>query len=246
MQQDEETASGDGRVAPPTPLWMKLVAVAVVLVVMLAGLYLFGGVLADGYWVSVGLAVAWFVLAGAVLGKLAKRRPGLRWPVRATVLAAGIGIGAWFVIGSTTDDRVNERVVTGVTPARVVDPAQPSPDTPAPVRRPTNLARGAFSGLSTSGSGAATVVQLPDGSRKLTLTSFAVANGPDLRVYLSAGSVGANASGAAHVDLGDLKGNLGDQQYSLGRDVDLRRYSTVLIWCRAFSEGFAKASLRPV
>ncbi len=232
--------------APPAPLWMKVVAIPVALAVMLAGLYLFGGVLADGYWVSIALAVAWCVLAGAALGKLAKRRRGLRWPVRATVLAVGIGIGGWALVSSVSDDRVDERVVTGVAPARAGDAGPRAPGEPAPPARPVNLARGAFSGLSTSGRGTATIVRLPDGGRKLTLTGFATENGPDLRVYLSAGEVGANASGSAHVDLGDLKGNIGDQQYSVGRGVDLGRFSTVLIWCRAFSEGFAKAELRRI
>jgi electron transfer DM13 len=45
-------------------------------------------------------------------------------------------------------------------------------------------------------------------------------------------------------DLGALKGNKGDQQYDLPQGLDLDRYSTVVIWCRAFSVNFARAVLR--
>jgi hypothetical protein len=45
------------------------------------------------------------------------------------------------------------------------------------------------------------------------------------------------------VDLGGLKGNKGNQQYEISADVDLRRYSTAVIWCRAFSVLFALAPL---
>jgi hypothetical protein len=43
------------------------------------------------------------------------------------------------------------------------------------------------------------------------------------------------------VDLGGLKGNVGDQQYAIPPRTDLARYSTVVVWCRAFTVSFAKA-----
>jgi hypothetical protein len=39
-------------------------------------------------------------------------------------------------------------------------------------------------------------------------------------------------------------GNKGTQQYSLPADLDVDRYSSVVIWCRAFTVGFAKAELQ--
>jgi len=41
-----------------------------------------------------------------------------------------------------------------------------------------------------------------------------------------------------------LKGNIGNQQYELPGDVTVSRYSTVVIWCRAFSVLFARAPLQ--
>ena len=73
-----------------------------------------------------------------------------------------------------------------------------------------------------------------------TLTDFETDPGPDLRVYL------ATDEGASDfADLGALKGNRGDQQYELPASLDLDRYATVLVWCRAFSVGFGQAPLEP-
>jgi hypothetical protein len=75
----------------------------------------------------------------------------------------------------------------------------------------------------------------------LTLTDFAVANGPDLRVYLVPGD---GKDTGDHIDLGGLKGNKGNQQYDLPKDADIGRHRTVVIWCRAFSVAFARATLQ--
>ena len=78
----------------------------------------------------------------------------------------------------------------------------------------------------------------------LTLTGFEVDNGPDLRLYLVAGPARDEGEVRDYVDLGALKGNRGDQQYRLPAGVDLERYPTVVVWCRAFSVLFARAPTR--
>ena len=45
------------------------------------------------------------------------------------------------------------------------------------------------------------------------------------------------------IDLGDLKGNVGAQNYEIPPSVDLDRYSTVLVWCVRFSVAFGSAGL---
>ncbi|MBW3604379.1 MAG: DM13 domain-containing protein [Actinobacteria bacterium] len=45
------------------------------------------------------------------------------------------------------------------------------------------------------------------------------------------------------IDLGALKGNVGDQQYEIPDDVDIETLSTAVVWCRAFSIGFTSAAL---
>ncbi|MDP9385778.1 MAG: DM13 domain-containing protein, partial [Actinomycetota bacterium] len=107
--------------------------------------------------------------------------------------------------------------------------ATPTPKPRAAVR----LVRGAFRGADDHAtSGTATVVRLADGRRRLTFTGFESDGGVDVRVYLVAGD-GRDVSD--HVELGRLKGEAGDQQYTIPADVDLSRYGTVVLWCVPFT-----------
>jgi hypothetical protein len=45
------------------------------------------------------------------------------------------------------------------------------------------------------------------------------------------------------VDLGKLKGNKGNQNYTLPADLDLSRYRSAVIWCKRFAVGFGVAPL---
>jgi Electron transfer DM13 len=94
------------------------------------------------------------------------------------------------------------------------------------------LSRGAFVSGEHTTRGVAAVVRGRDGRRFVTLRGFATSPGPDLRVRVQPGDV----------DLGALKGNIGDQQYALPRG---RVPAQVVIWCRAFSATFGSARLRP-
>ena len=111
---------------------------------------------------------------------------------------------------------------------------------------PVALRQGSFYSIAHDGSGRATVYQLADGSRILRFESFEVLNGPDLHVYLAPidpvpNSVGAEIPGS--VDLGKLKGNIGDQNYDLPPDLDLAGFKSVVIWCQPFRVPFAAAAL---
>lgn len=96
------------------------------------------------------------------------------------------------------------------------------------------------------GSGQVSIYQLPDGSRILRLENFNVTNGPDLHVYLSAHpnpTSSAEVRQAGYVDLGSLKGNVGDQNYQIPADVDLNIQVSVVIYCQPFHVIFSVASL---
>ena len=54
----------------------------------------------------------------------------------------------------------------------------------------------------------------------------------------------ATVKNAGFVDLGVIKGNIGDQNYTLGSDLDLSKYRAVSIWCKRFSVNFGAAALR--
>lgn len=100
---------------------------------------------------------------------------------------------------------------------------------------------GAFTSLAHDTKGTAIVKDGPDGSRVLRLEDFETSNGPDVVVYLSAGDEGSYAKD--FVDLGALKGNVGNQNYAIPADIDLDRYDTVVIWCRRFTVAFGAAKL---
>jgi len=51
------------------------------------------------------------------------------------------------------------------------------------------------------------------------------------------------AANGDFVNLGELKGNLGDQNYEIPAGVDLAEFNTVEIWCERFSVGFGSAVL---
>jgi hypothetical protein len=86
--------------------------------------------------------------------------------------------------------------------------------------------------------GMAKVIRLDDASMILRLENFKATNGPDLYVYLA-----TDNSASDFVDLGRLKGNIGNQNYEIPEGTDFSRYDTVLIWCKAFSVLFGSAEL---
>ena len=89
------------------------------------------------------------------------------------------------------------------------------------------------------------MLKLGDGRRFLRLDDLRTGNGPDLFVYLSV----APADGQRDtfddnfVSLGRLKGNQGNQKYGIAVGVNLRRYQSVVIWCRRFTYAFGAAPL---
>src|SRR6202007_3475133 len=88
----------------------------------------------------------------------------------------------------------------------------------------------------------------PAGPRILRFTSFKTTNGPDLPVSLVAAKDASDSETvkqAGFVEVGALKGNIGDQNYELPSDLALTKYRAVTIWCKRFSVHFATAPLNP-
>ncbi|MBI2624387.1 DM13 domain-containing protein [Candidatus Parcubacteria bacterium] len=94
------------------------------------------------------------------------------------------------------------------------------------------------------GSGAAKIIEGTNGHRLLRLENFQVTNGPDLYVYLTKNSspTGNIKSLGDFINLGRLKGNVGDQNYEITQNVD--GYNTAVIWCRQFGALFSYAVLK--
>ena len=98
------------------------------------------------------------------------------------------------------------------------------------------------------GSGDAFVFKLQDGSHVVRFENFRSTNGPDLRVWLSSSpspQKSGDVTGGEWVDLGKLKGNVGNQNYVIPAGTDVSKFKSVVIWCRAFSVLFAAADFAP-
>jgi Electron transfer DM13 len=137
-----------------------------------------------------------------------------------TGIVAWLAFGYFGVQGLVIDETVNEAVPTfDVT---------------------ITEASGEFTSIDHETSGTATVLGDGTGQRFLRFEDLTTSNGPDVNVYLVNGS---GKDFADFVDLGNLKGNVGDQNYELPADVDLGVYDTVVLWCVRFSSPFGQAQL---
>ena len=112
---------------------------------------------------------------------------------------------------------------------------------------PQPIASGSFYNVVHEGKGKATIYKLgADAKYVLRLEDFQVLNGPDLHVWLVPvdpvpNSIGTEIEG--YVDLGKLKGNIGNQNYDLPANLDLKAIKSVVIWCQPFRVPFIAAPL---
>lgn len=122
-----------------------------------------------------------------------------------------------------------------------------APVEPTPERVVT--ARGDFISHEHGTTGEARLITLADGSRVLRLVDLDTSNGPDLKVWLAAAPVIEGEKGwfvfddEAYLDLGELKGNKGSQNYPIPDGVDISDLTSVTIWCDRFSVSFGAAEL---
>jgi Electron transfer DM13 len=157
-----------------------------------------------------------------------------KWTKILIPIAAVVVLVAWYAF---RPERlfVNRRVDEGMPTAQGGQATQP-------------LESGHFYSIAHPTEGTATIFQMGQGTRVLRLTSFRTSNGPDVHVYLVGADDAkdvATVQQAGFIDLGVLKGNIGDQNYMLGSDVDLSNYRAVSIWCKRFSVNFGAAALKP-
>lgn len=114
-----------------------------------------------------------------------------------------------------------------------------------PEEEPTVLFTGTFNEFDPihRADGTATIYELADGSRVLRFEDFSTSNGPYLRVRLVQ-SVPTNIRQDAgeYIELGPLKGNIGNQNYEIPDDVDLSNFEAALIYCFPFSINFTVAA----
>jgi hypothetical protein len=229
--------------------FVRLASIPVVVIVVLLGIWVTGAVITNNFAVAMWLTVGWMVVTGLACLAIAVRSAALRWPVLAAYVAVAVAAGGYLGSSTLVDDVVDQQVATAApaedAPSSAVDAgAKPSGKSRrATPPRNVRLRAGRFEAVRHPAAGIATVIRLAEGGRVLTLTDFDVDNGPDLRVYLVAGPARSEREVDDFVDLGGLKGNRGNQQYEIPDRVDIDRYATAVIWCRAFSVLFARAPL---
>ena len=184
--------------------------------------------------------------------------------ISGTAAIVGVGLAVFVVVWFEPhklfiDDRVDEGLPAaaaaeaeagGTAPMDEAssEPAGDAGEAPAS-GEPETLARGRFRPLEHDVLGEARILRLPDGSLFLRFDDLDVSNGPDLRVYLSVLPAPDDwyvYDDEEFLDLGDLKGNIGSQNYLLPAGIDLEKWKSAVIWCRRFSVGFAVAPLDPV
>jgi hypothetical protein len=129
----------------------------------------------------------------------------------------------------------------------VTEPMPETVDAAAEAGTVVTLVEGTFVDRSHPGTGVAKVLNDGSAQRFLRFDPFETDNGPDLFVYLTRADAAADAAAFGvdgdFVNLGRLKGNVGEQNYEIPVDVDLADFGTVVVWCDRFSVAFTAADL---
>ena len=187
--------------------------------------------------------------------------------VGAVVLVIVGAVGWWLLsplfISETVNEEfpfsVNAQVPESMTPQQVemvmegmsmveqpVEEAMPAMEAPS---GPTAVKTGTFRDADSfhKGEGTATVYMVGEDQHVLRLEDFRVTNGPDLRVLLVNHPDPQNrddVQGGGYIEVGSLKGNIGNQNYEIPAGTDIGAASSVVIYCRPFHVVFSVAPLQ--
>ncbi|MGI8944966.1 MAG: DM13 domain-containing protein [Thermoleophilaceae bacterium] len=258
-----QTSIRRGRESGSSSVGRLLAVVAGLAVAYAAGSFVLQAYVAQTRSAAAILVVVWSVVIGIAAVVIARHDRGLRIPAAGTWLVATlatVAIGYWT---GFRDTEVDEQIPVAGSQAQGAERAaalggsdaaaseraaradgaatatEKPPSKPAPTG-PVSLATASFVGVDGhDGEGMAEIVKAADGERTLTFSGFDVDPGPDINVYLSSDSAGV--SGAKLI--GDLKGNKGDQRYTIPSSIDVRKFSNVVLYCEPFTIRVAIAEL---
>lgn len=182
----------------------------------------------------------------------------------AALAAAGAG---WFFISPLFVDEVVDEALEFPTRAEVdrmdpagreaamarsMDIAAALPDERmnepmALLEPPRILASGSFRDADAvhRGAGDAALYRLDGDEHVLRIENFRVTNGPKLVVYLAEHPDPQSAADVleGYIKLGDLKGNVGNQNYPIPAGTRVADYRSAVIWCELFDVLFSPAPL---
>ena len=162
--------------------------------------------------------------------------------VGAVVLVIAGAVGWWLLSPLFISETVNEDFPFSAT-AQEAMPAMAEPS------GPTSVKSGDFRDADSfhKGSGTATVYMVGEDQHVLRLEDFEVTNGPDLRVLLVNHPDPQNrddVQAGGYIEVGSLKGNIGNQNYEIPAGTDIGAASSVVIYCRPFHVVFSVAPLQ--
>jgi hypothetical protein len=167
------------------------------------------------------------------------------------VVVIGVAFGLyWFQPWKLLiDHRVNEALPALATEPVAVATAEPTQE-PDGGPRAVLLARGTLISHEHSTSGTVSVIRQPNGHRVLAIADLRTSDGPVVKVWLTDQKVTPDGwhvfDDGSYVNLGGLKGNLGNQLYPIPDGADLSVLHSVTIWCDRFDVSFGAAELAPV
>lgn len=182
------------------------------------------------------------------------RRP-VTWALVAA-LATGTAFGLyWFqpwklVTSTEVNETLPEVAAVPSTPSAAAPNETPSA---TPSAKPSNrlVAAGSFISHEHDTSGDVQLIQRPDGGYQVVIRDLDTSNGPDLRVWLTDQPVKEGRAGwhvfddGRFIELGELKGNKGDQVYDVPSAPDPGEARSITIWCKRFAVSFGAAELQP-
>lgn len=168
--------------------------------------------------------------------------PGLTGDAQATFQAYPVDRRAAYAQTATANPNMAGTMVSAAV-ATDTNMTEPMPDSASP----SVLSKGSFVRIDAihAAEGTATIYQLADGSRVLRFEDFRATNGPDLHVFLSTVAAPKNHDelGTVYTELGNLKGNVGNQNYAIPAEVDLATIKSIVIYCKPFQVVFSHATL---
>jgi hypothetical protein len=176
---------------------------------------------------------------------MALRRGTWIWLVAAVLVVLAAVTVVWFQPQKLFyDQRVDEALPSVAAEESAVPSGSAASSAPA---EPVELTSGTFVSREHETVGTARVLRLSDGQVLVRFEGFETSNGPVLVVWLSRNAADGDddAFDDDHVDLGPLKGNVGDQNYAVPDDVDPTSYTSVVVWCDRFNVSFGAADLHP-
>jgi hypothetical protein len=176
---------------------------------------------------------------------MALRRRTWIWLVAAVLVVLAAVTLVWFQPQKLFyDQKVDEALPSVAAEESAVPSGSGTASAPS---GPVELAGGTFVSREHETVGTARVLRLSDGQVLVRFEGFETSNGPVLVVWLSqnAATGDDDAFDDDYVDLGPLKGNVGDQNYVVPDGVDPASYTSVVVWCDRFNVSFGAADLSP-